>query len=267
MGPPLHVVAATDEAGLRLLFQEQRARMAVVRDHAIWHWLGGVPQGFGSPKAALRGVHLQLGFVAVIAVALVVAGFTRGPVLWGAAALAPLLLVARDLAFGRHVRATVRLYRRAILVPVSIVHRSLDSTLDDLEVWNVSAVLSPLAPDPASFRRVLEAGARLRAMVERRSEVPGPLADLVDAIKSDIDPAHFCGSRVPLPEAIGAGLELARFVVPPRLLPDERLTSRLLFVFLDPGNRAPGHVRVAQPLLYGEGGESLSAAMPWEAKP
>ncbi len=267
MGPPLHEVAANDEATLRLLLQEQRARMGVVRDHAIWHWLGGVPQGFGSPKAALRGIHLQLAFVAVIAVALVVAGFTRGPVLWGAATLAPLLLLARDFAYGRHVRATVRLYRRAILVPVAIVHRSLDSKLGDLEVWNVSAVLSPLEPDPASFRRVLEAGGRLRAMVEGRSEVPGPLAELVSAIRSDTEPARFDGSRIPVPEALGAGLELARFVVPPRLLPDERLISRLLFVFLDPGNRGAGHTRVAQPLLYGEGGESLCAARPWEAKP
>src|SRR5688572_29416457 len=87
LGPALTEVAPNDGEALRALFAEQRARLAVVRANGIWEWLGGVPSGFGSPKAPLHGLYLQLGSIVLVAVALIVAGFTRGPWLWGIVAL------------------------------------------------------------------------------------------------------------------------------------------------------------------------------------
>src|SRR5687768_2870108 len=95
LGPPVRDVSVDDVEQLAAVFAEQRARVAVVRENGIWQWFGGVPQGFGAPSARLHGLYLQFAFVALTAVALVVAGFTRGPWLWGPLALAAACLLAR----------------------------------------------------------------------------------------------------------------------------------------------------------------------------
>lgn len=262
VGPALRNVATADDDALQHLFAEQRARMAVVRENGIWQWFGGVPQGFGSPKAVLHGLWLQFAFVGCVASALVVAGMTRGPVLWTTCGLAAACLAARAWVLGRPSRATLRLYRRAVLVPAVIVARVRDPDITELEVFDVCAVLSTQAPTPASFRALLGVGERLQRLLSGAEPVPAELAATVAAIH-DRAAAHD-GSRTPLPAALGKDLELARFFVPPLYLPDDRLTSRLVFVLADPDDRSAGHTRVAQAMLWGEGGASLYRALAWE---
>ena len=260
LGPPLRDVSVDDVAQLAALFAEQRARVAVVREHAIWHWFGGVPQGFGSPRAVLHGVYLQFASVGLAAAALVVAGFTRGPVLWALAGLAALCLAARALVTGGAERRTLRFYHRALLVPAIVVARTRDPEIADLDVPLVFALVQPAPPTPATFAALLQAAARLRRLLDGTELVPAELEPVLARIRAGGSPASYDGSREALPQ-LGEGLELARLFVPPRYLPDDALSSRLLFVLADPEDRSAGHTRVAQELLWGPGGEALYRAL------
>ncbi len=261
LGPMLREVAPDDAQALEAMFAEQRARVAVVRENFIWHWFGDVPSGFGSPRAQLRGVYLQLAFVALVAAALIVAGFTRGPVLWCVLAAALLCLLVREIVLTRPARATMRLFGRAVLVPAVIVARVRDPGITDIHVPLVFALLSTSPPTAASFAALLATGDRLRQLVDSAEPAPAELAATVAAIRSGAPRAAYDGSRVPV-AALG-GLELARFYVPPGYMPGGELTSRLVFVLADPEARTANSTRVVQTMLWGEGGESLVRALPW----
>lgn len=262
LGPPLTEVAPDDAEGLRLLFQEQRARIAFVQENAAWDWFGGVPFGFGPRGTASRGVTLTLAIVVAMAVTLVVAGCTRGPVLWIAAGLVPGLWLLRYLLCGRFERATLRFYRRARLLPAVVVARS--ATPDDASVWHATAVLAAREPDTKSFAALLAAADRLRAHVDGSTAVHA-LAPVVAAIRA-AGPDRFDGSRTPLPRELGDELELTRFVLPPVDGGDERHEPRLVFVLAVPDDLRPGHTRAAAAALWGEAGRALAAALPYEVR-
>lgn len=263
LGPPLTEVAPDNEEGLRLLFQEQRARIAFVQQNAAWGWFGGVPFGFGPPQAAMRGVMLSLAVVGAMAVTLVVAGCTRGPVLWSAAGLVPVLFLLRHLLCGRHERATLRFYRRARLLPAVVVART--ALPNDDSIWRATAVLAAREPDAKSFAALLAAADRLRAHVDGSSAVQA-LAPVVAAIRA-AGPDAFDGRRSPLPRELGNDLELTRFVLPPVDDGDERHEPRLVFLLAVPDDRRPGHTRAAAAALWGEAGRALCTALPWESRP
>lgn len=263
LGPPLTEVAPDDAEGLRLLFQEQRARIAFVQQNAAWGWFGGVPLGFGPPQAIVRGTMLSLAMVGAMAVTLVVAGCTRGPVLWVAAGLVPVLWVLRYLLCGRHERATLRLYRRARLVPAVVVART--ESPGEPSVWQATAIVCTRDPDPKSFAALLAAADRLRAHVDGSTAVQA-LAPVVAAIQA-AGPDAFDGRRVPLPRELGDELELTRFLLPPVDGGEQRHESRLVFVLVAPGDRRPGHTRAVTNSLWGEAGQALCAAFPWEVQP
>jgi hypothetical protein len=258
LGPPLRDVAIGDVQALGALFAEQRARLAVVRENASWQWLGGVPAGPRAPRAVLHGLYLQLAFVALAAVALILAGFTRGPWLWAFAALAAACLLARAVILGGPVRRTLRSHHRVLLVPALVVARTDVRADDGVGVPHVHALLQPAPPTPASFAALLETAARLRRLLAGEESAPADLEPALARVRAGA--TAFDGGREPLP-ALGEAFELARLEVPPLAMPDDALTSRLVFVLVDPETRGPGGVRVAQPLLWGPGGESLYAAL------
>lgn len=263
LGPPLTEVAPDDAEGLRLLFQEQRARIAFVQQNAVWGWFGGVPFGFGPPQAILRGTMLSLAMVGAMAVTLVVAGCTRGPVLWIGAGLVPLLWALRYALCGRHERATLRFYKRARLLPAVVVART--AAPDNASIWRATAVIARREPDAKSFAALLAAAERLRAHVDGSTAVQA-LAPVVAAIRAAGE-RSYDGSRTPLPRELGDDLELTRFVLPPVDGGDERHEPRLVFVLAVPDDRRAGHTRAAASVLWGDAGQALCAALPWEVRP
>lgn len=267
LGPALAHVEPGDPEGLAALFTEQRARLAVVREHRLWHFLGGVPWGFGSTKALLHGLWLQLAAVALFAIALVTAGITRGPWLWSLLVLVLLCLVARHVLLGLPSQKTLTFYRRAVVVPGVVVASAAFSD----PAWahgRCAAVLVPLRPvDPAGFAQLLAGGDRVRAMLDGRTAATADLEPLLAAIKQGIGERRDDDSRIDVPAALGGGeWELAWLFVPVPYLPREKFASRLLFVMLDPERREPGHTRVVQGLLWGNGVERLCEALPLEVR-
>lgn len=258
LGPALREVAPDDTNALDALFAEQRARLAVVRDNRIWDWLGDVPSGFGIAAAQLYGVYLQIVFVVAIAATLIVAGFTRGPVLWCVAATAPACLLLRELVLGMPARATLRLFRRGLVVPAAIVARAADPRNPELDEPLVLALLRPAPPTAASFRALLAAAEQLRAAASGDAPIPAELAAAVASIRTAAQPAAYDGSRITI---AANGLELARVFL--RYGPGADPASRVTFVLADPRARGAGSTRMVQPMLWGEGGESLCRALPW----
>ncbi len=59
-GPSLHEASPSDDVAVRAVFAEQRALLDLVRGRRLWGWLGGMPSGFGHPKAALYGLYHEL---------------------------------------------------------------------------------------------------------------------------------------------------------------------------------------------------------------
>lgn len=264
LGPALAQVEPDDAEAVQAMFAEQRARLAVVREHRIWQWFGGVPWGFGSQKALLHGLWLQLAAVGLFAIGLLVAGFTRGPWLWGVVAAALACLLLRWLVLGLPSRRTVSFYRRATLAPAVVVGAVPDADPSLAHVRCVVALVAPRGLEAAGLRAFVAAGDRLRAMVDGSVEAPGELAGLVAAIRGDLATRRDDGRRIEAPAALGAGLEVARFFVPLPILPREEFSSRLLFVLLDPRRRGAGSTRVVQSSLWGNGVERLCEAFPWE---
>jgi len=75
VGPALTTVRPDDAEALVALFAEQRARLEVVRTERIWHWLDS-PE---SRSTSLLPLYGKIAFLAIVPIALVVGGFTRGP--------------------------------------------------------------------------------------------------------------------------------------------------------------------------------------------
>lgn len=270
LGPALTEVAPNDGEALRALFAEQRARLAVVRDNAIWgsgiwEWLGGVPSGFGPPKAPLHGLYLQFASIVLVFVALIVAGFTRGPWLWGIVALAAACLLLRELLVGGSTRKTLRFYRRAVQAPAMLiaVAPAKDPSLEHARCAAALVALGDL--DAAALQQLAAAADRLRRMVDGAEPVPDELAPLVASVRGGMEARIDDGSRVVVPAPLGPGrYELARLLVPLPLLPDEELASRLVFVLCDPDERAAAHTRIVQSSVWGNGVERLCDAFPME---
>lgn len=266
LGPALTAVRLDDAEGLRALFAEQRARLEVVRDNEIWQWFGGVPSGFGRPAAVLHGVYLQIAFVSLFALALVVAGFTRGPVLWGVAGLAASCLLVRALLLGPPTRETLSFYRRAVQVPGVIVALA-PATAGD-EQRSAAVLVAFGVNDAAALEGLVAAGDRLRRLVEGMETTPAALASLVAAILRRRTARDHDGSRTAVTAEVGPGtFELAHLRISPNFLPGEEVTSRLLFVLADPERRTAGHARVVQSSLWGEAAAGLCAALPLEVAP
>ena len=93
-GAALHEAGPSDDAAVRAVFAEQRALLDLVRSHRLWIWLGGMPSGFGHPKAALYGLYLAIAFVAFAAVAFAAAAPEMRSVMVGLAGAARSLCAA-----------------------------------------------------------------------------------------------------------------------------------------------------------------------------
>jgi hypothetical protein len=269
-GPALRRVSATDEAAVRAMFAEQRAMLELVRRDGLWDWLGGMPAGFGNPKAGLYGIYLAVAFVVFAALALIVAGFDRGVWLLSCAALAALCLVARALTEGRAERQTEAYYRRARTMPAVVVavgEPDWDGSSDDDpdDPPTPAALLVGVGCESAEdLDALLRAGRQLRAAVVDPGAADGELAGLARELRDEVS----CdGSRRAAPSALGAGVDVAFVGLHLPWLPNREHDSELLFVLADPDRRDAAHTRQAHHVTWGPGGVSLCGALPWEGRP
>lgn len=76
-----------DDAALADFFDEQRARVEVIRRNELWDWLGGAALSFSRPERLPRGVWIEISSMTLLVITVLITGFTRGPVLWSFAAL------------------------------------------------------------------------------------------------------------------------------------------------------------------------------------
>lgn len=268
LGPALAQVEPDDGQAVQALFREQRARLDVVRDNGIWEWLGGVPNGFGSPAAPLHAIRLRLAMVALVAIALVMAGFTRGPWLWAALGLAFACGLAAALLVGPASRKTLRFYRRAVQAPAVIVADAPYEGVPAERARCAAVLVAVRSVEPRVLRPLVSAAHRLRRMVAGAEPPPAEVATFVDEVRRGLEARRDDGSRIAVPPLFGSGdWELARVMLPIPFLPRGELSSRLLFVLLDTEQTAPGHTRIVQSELWGRGVERLSEAFPWEPTP
>lgn len=232
VGPALYELSPDDDEGVRELFAEQRARLEVVRRHEIWDCLGGVR------GASVRWVYLHVASLPAMALALIVAGFTRGPVLWSACALAFGLVLAGSISRHRQRREWIPIYRRGELRPAVVVAFDPKLTSDPVTPRWMHVLVGMEVGDSAALRRLVGTGDGLRAMVERRADVPGGLVAFVEPLRNVGREHGVDGSRIEAPGSLKAGrAELACIRVNPAALPEERLTSRLFFALVDPTHR------------------------------
>lgn len=264
LGPVLRAVAPGDVQALQDLFAEQAARLDVVRQHRLWQWFGGMPRGFSSGKEVLWGFGLQIaGYLCVFA-ALIVAGWTRGPVLWVLLLLPVLCALLRVVLVWPPRRRTLRLYENAEQRPAVVVAHDPAALEGPSEAAYAVAALVPKRRIAAGeLPALLDAGERLRAWVEERVAPPADAVAFVASIRRGIAAKDHDDSRVPVPAALGDH-ELARVWITPAVLPGEQLASRLLFLFLHPTDRSRGHTRQVESSLWGGGVEALCAALPLE---
>lgn len=262
IGPALTAVRLADPGSVAALFQEQRARLKVVRDNRIWQWFGGVPSGFCSLRSELRACYLRFAALALMAIALITAGMTRGPVLWIVSASCVVCLVTAWCLDGPASRRTLQLYRRAVQIPAFVVAHAPEGADPDGRRQQLVYVVTAFDADSAfGLRRLAAAATKLRSWLAG-SPAPSELATFVAALQQDFASRRGDGSRTPVPTALGSGLEVAQLRINPALLPDEELTSALLFVFADPERREAGHTRMVQSSHWGTGVETLCAEFP-----
>lgn len=262
-GPALRDVSPGDDDAVRAVLAEQRAMLDVVRRNRVWDWLGGMPSGFGHPKAGLYGIYLAVAFVAMMAMALIVAGFDRGVWLGSFVGLALLCLAIRSFVEGAAERRTKAFYGRAVQMPAVVLHaQDPDFAGDDDEPPTPAALLvGTNVQSSGDLGALLEAGARLRRGIEDSEACEPALCAVAQGIR---DGQECDGRREPAPEALGNGMELAFVPVFEDWLPERELESQLVFVLADPGSRDARHTRVAHHAAWGPGAVNLCSKLPLE---
>lgn len=264
-GPALRDVRPDDDGAVRALLREQAARLEVVRKDRLWQWFGGVPSGFGHPARDLWSLYCAFAFVALVGLAFVVVGFTRGPVVWVILALAVLCLVARVLLRRGPVQRTLQFYGRAVVAPAVVVAAERGDPEQGVDAngqprLRLVLLVSRDVDDAASLARLVESGRRLRAALHEDGDTEG-LGELLAAIR---DREHYDDTRIDA----GAALDRAELQFSEAydwMLPGDSLRSQLLFVLVDPEDRGPDCARVLSSTFCGDAAESLAAELPWEA--
>lgn len=265
-GPALRDASPADDTAVRAVLAEQRAMLDLVRSNRVWDWLGGMPAGFGSPKAALYGLYLAIAFVALLAITLIVAGFDRGIWLASCAGLAVACLVVRSFVEGSAVRRTQAFYASAVQLPAVVVafdEPDYDGADDEEEEppTPVALLVGCEVQSADDLAALLEAGARLRAGVRDAAQCEAALVDVAASIREG-QPCD--GSRRPAPAALGRAMDLAFVAVHEPWLPNRELDSQLLFVLADPESRDAGRTRVAHHVVWGPGAHGLCAGLSLE---
>ncbi|MFN3243662.1 MAG: hypothetical protein ACE37K_19305 [Planctomycetota bacterium] len=264
-GPALREVEPDDDTRVRAVLAEQRAMLDVVRGNRVWDWLGGMPSGFGHPKAGLYGIYLAVAFVVMAAIALVVAGFDRGVWLATFVGLALVCLLVRAVVEGSAERRTKAFYGRAVQMPAVVLHAQEpdDDGDDDEPATPVALLVGTDVSSADDLAALLEAGARLRAGIEDPDACEPALVELARTIR---DGRECDGSRMAAPEALGKAMDVAFVAVFEDWLPERELDSRLVFVLADPDRRDARHTRVAHHAAWGPGAVNLCARLPLEVE-
>lgn len=251
-----------DDAALAEFFDEQRARVEVIRRNRIWDWLGGSALGFSRPQRLLRGVWLELSSMALLVLTVLAAGFTRGPVLWTFAALTLLCLAVGRWLRTQPLELTAAHYRRARVLPAAIFAHTTDR-IGEVEAPVVHALVGLEVRTWKELRELVAQAERLEAFVHGRTEVPPAWSPFVAARREDLRAKLRDASRLPVPAELGLGnVQVLRDCCAPHWLPNGELDSRLIFVLADPENLGPERARVMFHQTWGTGATSLCEQFP-----
>jgi len=233
--------------------------LSVIRENKIWDWLGGVPSGFGNPGVELHSLYLGIASVALMAIALIVAGFTRGAGLWVTFGLVIACLVVRPLLTGPPTRKTLELFGRGEQMPAIVL--AVEADKEDVDITSVAVLVGTKVESADDLNALVVAGGRVRDMV--RNDEPTP-ADLQSFVREVRDHEDHDGGRVPAPPSIGKDYDVAFLTFDAADLPSEEVDSQLLFVFADPQCRDAEYTRIVAPRLWGHGAQSLCDSLPLE---
>lgn len=263
-GPALSDIAPDDVDALAALAAEQRARLATIRHERIWAWLGGIPN-YEVCRTALFGI---IAFMLLVPATAITAGFTQGPTPWVMAALTVASVLPYWLCVWPARRQGLRLCWRGelrVAVAVAAEAEACDPHNERLRVLH-ALVGEPLG-SPQQLQNLIADGDRLRAMLDGRMPVPSQLAAFVAAQQELLRKRQVDNSLIEAPLEFGPGRTYARLWLSPNLLPEECLTSRLLFLYIDPQRRGRHRARSVPAAVWGEGVGSLCAAFPWQVQP
>ena len=251
-----------DDDALADIFEEQRARVEVIRRNRIWDWLGGPALSFSRPELLLRGVWIEISSMALLVLTVLVSGFTRGPVLWSFAAVTLACLVIGRWLRTQPLAATAAHYRRARVFPAAIFAHTTER-IGEVEAPVVHALVGLEVRTWKELRELMANAERLEALVHGRAEVPPAWSKFVEERRNDLRSKLHDASRVAVPAELGFGkVQVLRDCCAPHWLPSGELDSRLLFVLADPDNLGPERARILFHQNWGTGAVSLCEQFP-----
>lgn len=255
-GPALDSVQFGDDEAIRHLAREQRARLATIREQRIWNWFGGIFAG----QPSLWPFFSSFVFLAIVPVAVIVAGITQGWWLVALVVIAAASIAPYVFLFVPRRRRAQRLFETAELRPAIVL--TADPELEDPEAARAGSVQVLVGPplDGAEALQCLVAAAdRVRSALDASSDDEA-VAAVVDELRRR--QGRTDGSRVPVAQ-LGFPCEIASLRVFVDLLPGGCLESRLMFVLAAPDRRDAGSTLQVQTELWGEGVDGLWESLPW----
>jgi hypothetical protein len=230
---------------LQALALEQRARIEQVREWEHWEFYGEM---LGS-EWALEALYGQLLVMVVVTLMLLIAPFHSGLGLAVLAAMGLLGLLPDLILYRPARRNDVERRRRFELRPAAVFAAHPGSTDPDHDALEpIHVVLGRPFQEPEEVWQLVRAAEALEM------ETPPEVARAVSESRRD-------GSR-----QIAGETEIAHLDLPHGWLPEGRLTSRLLFVLVDPATRGPFSAAVPPYWLWGEGTAPLLNEHPWRPR-
>lgn len=238
-------VDTESEADLRALAKEQRARVETLRENELWTWYQGNPGDTRGYLAVLGAV----GSVLLVTLMTLVAPFHQGAGLLILGLLGVLCALPHWLWYRPAIQSGIAIFRRYELRPAAffVVEPGLEKEDDD-RLGAAHVVIGKAFEHPEDVRALVSAADALAA------DPPVENANAVEAARHD-------GSR-----QIAGAHEVAHLLINTCFLPEERLSSKHIYVFVDPSHRGPHSVRLATHWVWGEDLSLLLDAYPWRAK-
>lgn len=254
-----------DDVSLQALLAEQRARSEIIRRHHLWEWLDGIPLHFVDTTGVERGLYLEMGAMVLSVLAVLTAGFTRGPVLWTLVGACLLCAVVGRWLNTRPIKESLAYYGRSEFAPAAIVAHGAETRGRTKPTYWFHALVRPGLANWRELRELIGAATRLEAILAGREECPRDLKDFVERVGKSPGLELYNSPRIPLPPVRGfEGLELACVISHPKAFPGGRMVSRLAFVLLDTTDRAPWRTLLLRSPLWGTRADELCAHFPLE---
>ncbi len=255
-----------DDDALADFFDEQRARVEVIRRNKLWDWLGGVPLRWAHPWWLLYGVRAEMASAPLLVLTILVAGFTRGPVLWSCATLTVACFLVGRLLQAIPSVLSVAHHRRAEVFPVAIFAHGTKRVANQ-EFPYFHALVGLDVRTWKELRDLVSRARRLDELVAGRCDVPPEQREFVESLRTDFAAEVYDGSRRPVLAGTGLGeVQILRAACALESLPEGKLHSRLLFALADRRRLGPDRALILYRDLWATGTPSLCAQFPLEAR-